>query len=68
MNIHEQQAFTFVHFSDVARNWHFRRLINVNIIVAPPLDPQTFDKQRKILKRYKRSKIDWIGELGVREI
>ena len=66
--MHEQQAFTFVHFSDVAKNWHFRTLIIVNISVAPPLDPQTFDKQRKILKRYEGSKKDWIGELGVGEI
>ena len=66
MNLHEQQAFYLFIFSDIAKN--FCTLIIVNISVSPSLDPQTFDIQRKILKRYKRSKKDWIGELGVSEI
>ena len=33
---------------DVALNWHFSTPFIINISVAPPLDPITFDKQRII--------------------
>ena len=44
----EQQAYTFVQFSDTAKKWHFCTLIIVNISVAPPLDPKTFYIRRII--------------------
>ena len=39
--LHEQQAYTFVQFSDKAKNWHFGILIIVNIFVAHPHDLNT---------------------------
>ena len=39
INLHEQQAYTFVKFSDIAKNLPFVTLISV----APPLGPKTFD-------------------------
>ena len=40
-NLHEQQACTFVKFSDIAINWPFVTLISD----ALPLDPKAFDKE-----------------------
>ena len=53
INLNQQHAYTFVQFSDIAKNWHFCILIIVSISVAPTLDPKTFDKRRHILKRSK---------------
>ena len=38
INLHEQKAYTFDQFSDLAKNWHFRPPINGNISIPPPLD------------------------------
>ena len=50
INLHEKQAYTFVKFSDKAKNLPFVTLISV----APPLNPKTFDIRRIILKCSKR--------------
>ena len=42
--MHEQQAYSFAQFSDIAKHG----------TIAPPLDPKTFDTRRIILKRSKR--------------
>ena len=46
MNLHEQQAYAFAQFSDLAKNWHFCTPIIVNISIHPFLDPKSFDIQR----------------------
>ena len=38
INLHEQQAYTFVQFSDLAKNWQFCTPIIVNISIPPPLN------------------------------
>ena len=42
INLHEQQAYTVVQLSDLAKNWHFCTPIIVNISIPQPLDPKTF--------------------------
>ena len=53
-NLHEEQAYKFVQFSDFTKNRHLWTPIIVNISVAPPLDPIPFDIWRIILKRSSR--------------
>ena len=36
INLHEQQAYTFVQFSDLAKNWHFCTSIIVNMSKPHP--------------------------------
>ena len=43
INLLEQKAYAFVHFSDLATNLHFCTLISVNISIPPPLDPKIFN-------------------------
>ena len=61
--MNQQHAYTFVQFSDIAKNWHFCTLIIVNISDAPLRDLKTFDKRRFIC-----SNNNWFGCLGVLEI
>ena len=53
-NLHQQQAYTYFQFSDIAENWHFCTLIIVNISVALLLNPKTLDILRLIINRFKR--------------
>ena len=69
--MHEQQAYTFGQFSDLAKNWHLciHVPIIVNMSLPPPLDPKSFDIQRIFLKRSKRLGYkNWIGGWGVCEL
>ena len=55
INLHEQQAYTFVQFSEIdKKNWHFCTLTIVNVSIAPSLDPKTFDIEGIMLKRSSR--------------
>ena len=57
INLHEQQACTFVKFSNIDKNWPFVTLISV----APPLDPKTFDTKnylKMLLTSVVKKKID----------
>ena len=46
MNLHEQQAYTFVQFSDLAKNRHVCTSIIVNIFIPQHLDRKSFEIQR----------------------
>ena len=52
INLNEQHAYKFFQSSDIAKDWHFCTLIIVNISVAPPLDPKTFDIKKNHLKTF----------------
>ena len=41
--LHEQQTYTFVQFSEIAKNSHFCTPIIVNFSIPPPVDPKSFD-------------------------
>ena len=63
INLHEQQAYTVVQLSDLAKNWHFCTPIIVNISIPQSLDPKTFDILRIFLKRFKHL---WLQKLNRR--
>ena len=54
INLHDQQADTFVKFSNLANNWHFCTPFIINISISPPLDPKSFYIQRIFFNHSKR--------------
>ena len=53
INLHKQQALTFVQFSDLVKNVTLCTLIIVNISLTSAIDPITFDIRRIVEMRFK---------------